>query len=174
MKLIDLTEGIEIVESTADFEMEISSVSYDSRTVRPGGMFVAVKGFESDGHDFIEAAIRNGASCILCEKKPVFDVPYVRTVNMRRVLSIVSANWFGNPARQMKLIGVTGTNGKTTTTNLVKQIIETCSDQNVGLIGTNRNMIGETVFAAERTTPESYEIQKLFRQMADERVALMS
>jgi UDP-N-acetylmuramoyl-L-alanyl-D-glutamate--2,6-diaminopimelate ligase len=168
MKLIDLIEGIEIVESSADFEMEISSVSYDSRTVQPGSMFVAVKGYESDGYDFIDSAIHSGASCILCEKKPAVDVPYVRTVHMRRALSIVSANWFGNPARQMKLIGVTGTNGKTTTTNLIKKIIESCSDQKVGLIGTNQNMIGETVFAAERTTPESYEIQKLFRQMADE------
>ena len=168
MKLIDLIEGIEIVESSADFEMEISSVSYDSRTVQPGSMFVAVKGYESDGYDFIESAILNGASCILCEKKPAVDVPYVCTAHMRRALSVVSANWFGNPARQMKLIGVTGTNGKTTTTNLIKKIIENCSNQKVGLIGTNQNMIGETVFAAERTTPESYEIQKLFRQMADE------
>jgi UDP-N-acetylmuramoyl-L-alanyl-D-glutamate--2,6-diaminopimelate ligase len=173
MKLAHLLNGITVTEYHADMELEISGVSYDSRTTVKGDIFVAVRGFESDGHDYIKAAVENGAVCVLCEEKPVGDkmnsgVPYVVTPNTRRALAVASSNWYNNPSSEMKMIGVTGTNGKTTTTNLIKTIIEKCTGAKVGLIGTNHNLIGDRLVQTERTTPESYELQKLFREMADD------
>ncbi len=167
MKLRDILNGIEITELHADMDMEITGVDSDSRKAGPGRMFVAVVGFESDGHKFIESAVKAGAVCILCQRPPESDVPYVLTPNTRRGLAAASANMLGRPADKMKIIGVTGTNGKTTTTNLVKTIIEKCLGAKVGLIGTNGNMIGNTELHTERTTPESNELQELFAKMYD-------
>jgi len=153
--------------SLADLDMCISGISYDSRSTRPGDLFVAVRGFESDGHKYIPMAVQKGAACILCEEAPTLDVPYILTKNTRRALSVVSANFFGHPADEMKIIAVTGTNGKTTTTTLIKKIIEHTTGEKVGLIGTIGNEIGDVFVEAERTTPESYELQKLFREMAN-------
>lgn len=168
MKLKDLLKGIAVVESNADLEMEISGICYDSRTARPGELFAAVRGYESDGHRYIASAVEKGAACVLCEEKPDVKIPYIVTDNTRKALSVVSSAYFGNPSEELKVIGITGTNGKTTTTNLIKTILEHTKKAKVGLIGTNQNMIGSKVIATERTTPESYELQKLFRQMADE------
>lgn len=167
MKLHDLLKGIPVMESHAETELEITGVSYDSRTTAEGNLFVAVRGFESDGHNHITAAIQKGAVCVLCEERPGEGIPYVMTHNTRRALATVSSNWFCNPASELKLIGVTGTNGKTTTTYLIKSVIEKCTGTTVGLIGTNNNMIGEKTLETAHTTPESYELQKLFRDMAD-------
>lgn len=167
MKLHDLLKGIPVMESRAVPELEITGVSYDSRTTAEGNLFVAVRGFESDGHNYIAQAVKKGAACILCEERPGEDIPYVITANTRRALAVVSSNWFQNPASELKLIGVTGTNGKTTTTHLIKSVIEKCTGTTVGLIGTNNNMIGEKILETAHTTPESYELQKLFRDMAD-------
>jgi UDP-N-acetylmuramoyl-L-alanyl-D-glutamate--2,6-diaminopimelate ligase len=147
--------------------MELTGVCYDSRAAAPGVLFTAIRGFERDGHEYIGAAAANGAVCVLCEEPPETVLPYVLTENARAGLADASANWFANPAARLKIIGVTGTNGKTTVTSLLKEIIERTTKRPVGLIGTNRNMIGRTEFPAERTTPESYEIQKLFARMAD-------
>lgn len=168
MKLKELLKDIEIAKMTADPEMEIGGVCYDSRAAKPGDVFVAVVGYESDGHRFIESAVSKGAVCVLCEREPEIDIPYVICNNTRKGLSTASANFFGRPADKMKIIGVTGTNGKTTTTNLIKSIIEKTIGAKVGLIGTNNNMIGDKILPTERTTPESYELQKLFKDMADE------
>ncbi|SHH92869.1 UDP-N-acetylmuramoylalanyl-D-glutamate--2,6-diaminopimelate ligase [Sporobacter termitidis DSM 10068] len=168
MKLAELLKGIPVLEFHADEALEITGVSYDSRAAAPGNLFVAVRGYESDGHEYIGAAVKNGAACVLCEEKPEEDIPYILTDNTRRGLAVVSAVWFNNPASRLILVGVTGTNGKTTTTHLIKTLIEKCSGAKVGLIGTNYNMIGDRTVETERTTPESYELQKLFRDMADE------
>lgn len=168
MKLAKLLADIPVLEFHADQEVEITGVSYDSRKTAAGDLFVAVKGFESDGHKYIEAAVQKGAACILCEEKPETDVPYVLIGNTRRALAVISAAWFRNPSQEMTLIGATGTNGKTTTTNLIKSVIEKCTGAKVGLIGTNNIMFGDKVLEAHHTTPESYELQKLFREMADE------
>jgi UDP-N-acetylmuramoyl-L-alanyl-D-glutamate--2,6-diaminopimelate ligase len=110
-------------------------------------------------------AVEKGAACVLCQNAPEGEIPYVQTADTRKGLALVSANWFDRPAEKMKIVGVTGTNGKTTTTNLIKTILEEKAGAKVGLLGTNNNMIGDLVLPTERTTPESYEIQELFARM---------
>ena len=167
MKLHDILKDVKIVGLYADPELEISDVYYDSRAVQPGGLFVAIRGFESDGHKYIPAAAEKGAACVVCEEAPAADVPYVLVADSRETLALASRNYFRDPASEMTVIGVTGTNGKTTTTYLLKRVLEYCLDARVGLVGTNGNMIGDEALPTERTTPESYELQKLFRSMAD-------
>ena len=167
MKLRELLNGIPVLSHTADPETEISGVSYDSRTTRPGDLFVAMTGFATDGHRYIGKALENGAAAVLCQREPEEPCPFVRTEDSRRALAVVGANWFGHPAKKMTMLAVTGTNGKTTTTYLLKAILEKTLGAKVGLIGTNQNMIGQEVIPTERTTPESFEVQKLFREMAD-------
>jgi len=167
MKLKDLLKDIEICEVHADLEGEIDGVSYDSRATKTGDAFFAVVGYESDGHRFIPMAADKGAAVIICQKAPEIDIPYVLVKDSRLGLALASRNFFGNPAGSMKVIGVTGTNGKTTTTYLLKHMLETKLGAKVGLVGTNGNMIGEEFIHSERTTPESYELQQLFREMLD-------
>ena len=168
MKLNDLLNGLEILSATAALDMEISNVSYDSRATRPGDLFVAMTGFAVDGHAFIGKASAAGAAAVLCEKVPAEDVSYVQVADSRRALAVVGANFFGHPADSMTMLAVTGTNGKTTTTYLLKSILEQKCGAKVGLIGTNQNMIGEEIIPTERTTPESFDLQKLFARMRDE------
>ena len=130
-------------------------------------MFVAITGYETDGHRFIPMALEKGAACVLCQRKPEGKTPCVLVSDSRAALARLGRNWFGDPAASMTMVGVTGTNGKTTTTYLLKDILEKCLGAKVGLIGTNQNMIGDQVLHTERTTPESFELQSLFRAMAD-------
>ena len=165
MKLRELLFGIPVLSTTADLETEISNVSYDSRETRPGDLFVAMTGFATDGHKFIGKAREAGAAVVLCEQKPDDGIPYVLVENSRRALAVIGANFFGHPADGMVMTAVTGTNGKTTTTYLLKAVLEQAKGAKVGLIGTNQNMIGDQVLPTERTTPESFEVQKLFTEM---------
>ena len=167
MKLEELLRDVEVTELRAPGELEISDVAYDSRRVTPGAAFVAIRGFESDGHRYIPQAAEKGAACVICEEKPAADVPYVIVKDSRLALAMVSRNFYRDPGSEMVLIGVTGTNGKTTTTYLVKHLLEQKRGATVGLIGTNGNMIGSEFLHTERTTPESCELQKLLREMAD-------
>ena len=167
MKLKKLLEGIEIIESTADMELDIASVAYDSRKVERGGLFVAISGFASDGNRFIPMAMEKGAAVIVTAKKPELDVPYVLIPSDRLALALIGCNFYSHPARSMTMIGVTGTNGKTSVTLLLKQVIEKVLGAKVGLIGTMENRIGALVIPTERTTPESFELQGLFAQMRD-------
>ena len=167
MKLEELLRDVEVTELRAPGELEISDVAYDSRRVTPGAAFVAIRGFESDGHRYIPQAAEKGAACVICEEKPAADVPYVIVKDSRFALAMVSRNFYRDPGSEMVLIGVTGTNGKTTTTYLVKHLLEQKRGATVGLIGTNGNMIGSEFLHTERTTPESCELQKLLREMAD-------
>ena len=167
MKLRELLTGVPICADSADLEMEISGVSYDSRTTQPGDLFVAMTGFATDGHQYIGKALANGVAAVLCQQRPAEACAYVQTEDSRRALAVIGGNWFGHPAEKMTMIAVTGTCGKTTTTYLLKAILEQARGAKVGLIGTNQNMIGSDVIPTERTTPESFEVQKLFREMAD-------
>ncbi len=167
MKLKDILNGLNILSTTADLDTEITGVSYDSRAVQPGDLFVAVVGYTVDGHNYIEKAKAAGAAAVLCQRVPAEDLPYVQVENTRRALAVAGTNWFGHPADSMVMTAVTGTNGKTTTTYLLKFILEHVKGAKVGLIGTNQNMIGDEVEATERTTPESFEVQRLFARMRD-------
>lgn len=167
MKLSELIEKIEILEMNADPETEISEVCYDSRNAVQGCLFIAISGFTTDGNRYVSSAVEKGAVAVISEKKPDTDIPYIIVDNCRRALALVSCAYFGYPADSMNIIGITGTSGKTTCSYLIKHMLEECLDAKVGLVGTNGNMIGDTFLHADRTTPESFELQKLFREMAD-------
>ena len=165
MKLSDLLNGIPIVSATADMDTEITEISYDSRKTQQGHLFAAIPGYETDGHRFIPQAAKNGAAAVLCEKIPQTDIPYVQVASCREALAIAAANRYGRPAEKLTVIGVTGTNGKTTVTSLLKKVLEHTLGAKVGLIGTIQNMIGEEAVPTERTTPESLELQALLAKM---------
>ena len=167
MKLKELLADVPILQQHADPEMEISGLCCDSRRAEPGSLFVAVSGFASDGNRFIPSAIAKGAVAVVTAKKPEEDIPYVLVESDRLALALISGNYYGRPARKMTMIGITGTNGKTSSTLLLKQVLEKCLGAKVGLIGTMENYIGDQVIPTERTTPESFELQALFARMYD-------
>ena len=167
MKLKDILKGITVLEMTADPELDINYVYYDSRKVRPGSLFMAISGFASDGNRFIPMALSKGAVAVVTAKKPDGDVPYILVDNDRLALALLGTNFFGHPAKSMKLVGVTGTNGKTSVTLLLKQVLEKVLGAKVGLIGTMANQIGDEIIPTERTTPESFDLQALFARMRD-------
>ena len=159
-------------------DIVINGIQYDSRKIQKGDLFVAMKGASTDGHQFIGAAVANGAAAVVLENDSAYPDSFfmhegvVKLVvnNSRRALALISANYLGHPASKLRLIGVTGTNGKTTTTYLIKHLLESSSPKlrgKVGLIGTIEYMIGEEKFPATHTTPESLELHKLFATMVD-------
>ena len=167
MKLKELLSGISILETNVDMELEVADVAYDSRKVQPGGMFVAITGFATDGNRFIPMALEKGAVVVVTAVRPQTDIPFVLVESDRKALARIGANRFGHPAKAMTMIGITGTNGKTSVTLLLKHVIEQTLGAKVGLIGTMENLIGDEVVPTERTTPESYELQALFARMRD-------
>ncbi|MCX4340116.1 MAG: UDP-N-acetylmuramoyl-L-alanyl-D-glutamate--2,6-diaminopimelate ligase [Lachnospiraceae bacterium] len=168
--LNELLEGLsyECVSGTTD--KAITDVIYDSRKVTAGCLFICIPGAKADGHQYAADAVRAGAAALLTEHDVELpagaDVTVIRVENTRYAMAFVSAAWFGHPAGQMKIIGITGTKGKTTTAYLVKAILEQ-TGRKVGLIGTVEIIAGDTHIPAENTTPESYLVQKYFRMMAD-------
>lgn len=163
MKLSQILNGIDVLNNFND--IEIKDVTQDSRMVKEGSLFVCVKGNTFDGHSVAGEMIAKGAPAVVCEK----DLGLKNQVivkNTRAVFSRICANYYGNPADKLKLIGLTGTNGKTTTTFLIKQILENMGKK-VGLIGTVQNMVGDEIYPAKYTTPDPYELQKLFSLMVD-------
>ena len=167
MKLKELLNGISILETNVDMELEVADVAYDSRKVQPGSMFVAITGFATDGNRFIPMALEKGAVVVVTAVRPQTDIPFVLVESDRKALARIGANRFGHPAKAMTMIGITGTNGKTSVTLLLKHVIEQTLGAKVGLIGTMENLIGDEVVPTERTTPESYELQALFARMRD-------
>ena len=167
MKLKELLKDIPVLACTADPELEIEAVHYDSRKVTPGSLFVAVTGFASDGNRFIPMALSKGAVAVVTARKPEVEIPYVLVESDRLALALLGCNFYGHPAKSMTMIGVTGTNGKTSTTLLLKQVLEKVLGAKVGLIGTMANMVGDEEIPTERTTPESFDLQALFGRMRD-------
>lgn len=167
MKLQELLKNIPVLESNVSLDLDICHVAYDSRKVEQGGLFVAVTGFAADGNRFIPMALQKGAAVIVTARKPEGEVPYVLVESDRQALALIGCNFYGHPAKGMKMVGVTGTNGKTSVTLLLKHVLEKTCGAKVGLIGTTANMIGEEIIPTERTTPESFELQGLFARMRD-------
>ncbi len=165
MTLKELVKNIEC-EISKPGEIEIKGIAYDSRKVREGYLFVAIKGFETDGHKYIESAIKNGAVAVLGEEDIKGDFTYVRVKNSRRALAMCGAEFYSHPERKLKIIGITGTNGKTTTSYLIRQILM-LKGIRCDLIGTNQTIIGDEVIESSRTTPESLDLFELFAKMAD-------
>ncbi len=163
MRLSEIMKGITVTKQYSD--AEVLDVTQDSRLVKEGSLFVCVKGNSFDGHSVAQEMIDKGAVAVVTERDLGMDTQ-VMVHDTRSVFSTICANFFGNPAEKLKLIGLTGTNGKTTTTFLIKQILEN-TGKKVGLIGTVQNMIGQEVFPAKYTTPDPYELQGLFKAMVN-------
>ena len=171
MKLNDLLNNIPIQAASCDLTAEVAGITLDSRRCKPGYVFCAVVGAESGvpGIRYAQKAVENGAVCVLCDTDCPADLPFVRVADAELALAEVSANFYGHPAEKLRLIGVTGTNGKTTTTHLVRDIL-THAGKKCGLIGTNELMIGDQVITSHpvfSTTPEPPELHALFAQMVE-------
>lgn len=167
--LAALLRGLDVTAEEGILDIEVTGISYDSRKVAPGHVFVCIEGYKTDGHDYIRAALEKGAVALMIQK-PVevpAGIPYVQTTDTRKALALISSNFAGNPSDQLKMIGVTGTNGKTTTTYLIEQILKE-KGYKVGLIGTIMNKIGDRVYPVTNTTPESLDLQLLLKEMVDE------
>lgn len=177
MELKRILVGLENLKVKGNLDTEIKGIAKSSNEVKEGYLFVAIKGFTVDGHNFIEDAIKNGATAVMveegCDLKSIKfkeDTIIIMAKSTREGLAIVSSNFYNNPSTKFKLIGVTGTKGKTTTTYMIKEILEKAG-QKVGLIGTIATYInGKKIKDSERTTPESLELQQLFAQMVEEGV----
>lgn len=166
MKIKQLLEGVSF---RGDGNIEISCIESDSRKVTEGCLFVCVKGYETDGHKFAQMAAEKGAAAILAQDEISVSCPVIYVEDSRRTLAHACNIFHGKPSEKFTLIGITGTNGKTTTTFLIKQILEYAGHK-VGLIGTNQNMIGDQIIETSRTTPDSFELQALFAKMAEAKV----
>ena len=160
MKLNDL------ISNTDLGDIEITGVTCDSRAVKKGFIFVCIVGVKADGHDFAKRAEESGAAVIVAERDTGCKNQII-VEDTHAEYSSICANWFGNPAEKLKLIGVTGTNGKTSVTYMIKKILEATGEK-VGLIGTIHNMIGDTVIEAKNTTPDAYELNSIFADMAEQ------
>jgi len=166
MQLKQLVDELSAVKVEGPLDREIAGISYDSRRVTPGMVFVAIPGQKTDGHEFISTAIERGATAVICEKNGLVSqrATKIKVADAREALARAAAAYYQHPSRKLKVIGVTGTNGKTTVAFIVKQILQEAG-VNCGLIGTVRYEIGDRVIPAQRTTPEALEIQQMMAQM---------
>lgn len=172
MKLKDLLVGLCYDCISGNIEQEIDTVIYDSRIKTKSGLFIAIEGFKTDGHRFIDAAIENGAKALLVQKDIKIDrddITILKLKDTRQAMAVVANNRYGTPSSKLNLVGVTGTNGKTSITYLLAQVLE-AYDKEIGMIGTIENRIGNIVLKAERTTPESIDLQALFSKMLEKNV----
>lgn len=167
--LTDLLKEVSYKKNCILQGMMITGIQYDSRKVTLGNLFVAVKGFQSDGHKYIRQALENGAIAIMISDEAYCsnEYPWILVDDCRLALAQISHAYYDHPSEKLTLIGVTGTNGKTTTTNLICHIIE-AQGEKTGLIGTIHNRIGDKILEGSRTTPESLELQQMFAQMVEE------
>lgn len=168
MKLSSLLEKLEYTCVQGSTEQEVTGVVYDSRKVTDGSLFICIRGAVVDGHKFIPDVTAKGAKVLIVEEEvsAPSDVTVIQVTDTRYAMAFISAAWFGHPAEKLKTIGITGTKGKTTTTYMVKSILENAGYK-VGLIGTIEAIIGNKIIPASNTTPESYVVQEYFREMVE-------
>jgi UDP-N-acetylmuramoyl-L-alanyl-D-glutamate--2,6-diaminopimelate ligase len=152
--------------SESDLGVEVTDLAYRAGDVGKGALFFCVRGFTADGHDFAADAVDRGASALVCERPLGLGVPELVVDDTRQAMPLLAASFFGHPTADLELVGVTGTNGKTTTTFLVRHVLE-AAGRRTGLLGTVQSVVGGTVEAVERTTPESIDLQRTFRRMVD-------
>src|SRR5690625_7335330 len=171
MKLTELLSSLPFYETTTQQldEFEVNKIQMDHRKIQADDLFVCIKGFTVDGHDFAEQAIENGAQIILAEKELDVTVPTIIVADTSRSLAKIAAKFFDYPSEKLPLIGITGTNGKTTTSYLLEAIFSHYGKK-TGLIGTIQMKIGDQSFPVTNTTPDSLLLQKTFKQMVDEDV----
>lgn len=168
MILKSLLKGLDYEVIKGNEESKVQNIRYDNRKIEQGDAFVCVKGFKVDGHSFIGDAIKKGAKTLIVQEdvSAQEDITIIKVRDTRKALAIMSSNYFGNPKDKLKIIGITGTNGKTTSAFIIKSILEKAGFM-TGLIGTIANYIGNKKVDAVRTTPESYELHELFKNMVD-------
>ena len=171
MLLKELVKGLEVCDVRGNLDIDIKDIAYDSRKTKKNGVFVCIDGYKQDGHKFIRNAIDNKVSAVFVQRDvPQYEgVTIIKVKDTRRVLAHLSNVFFNEPSKDLNVVGVTGTKGKTTTTYMVKSILEKFN-QKVGIIGTIVNKIGDYEIESSRTTPECYDLQKLFREMKEQDV----
>ena len=165
MKLSQLLDGTGVA-CPPELDGEIAGITCDSRRVEPGWAFVCIQGTAQDGHAYAEKAAQAGAAVVVAQRDVGLPCQLL-AASTRRTWALMCANWFGRPAEKLHMVGVTGTNGKTTTTCMLKSVLEACGHK-VGLIGTIQNMIGTRVLPAGHTTPDPYDLQSMLALMAAE------
>ena len=169
MKLKDIIVNCNLLELIGNKDLDIDKVSFDSREATPGTIFFAVRGTQTDGHDYIESALDKGASAVVCEKMPKElreGVTYIRVDDSSYVLGVSAANFYGNPSKSLKLTGVTGTNGKTTIATLLYRLFSDAG-YSCGLLSTIENIVDHEVVPSTHTTPDPVELNALLRRMVD-------
>ena len=180
MKLIDLLKEVEIINKVGDLNLDITNIHSDSRKIKEGGLFIAINGFTKNGVEFIPSAIENGAKAVIVEPdvnveelNHTYNIPIISVKNTRKALAETACAFYDYPAKKLKIVGVTGTKGKTTTTFMTKAILE-AHGYKVGLIGSIAVYIGkEKLYDTDRTTPESIEIQENLARMVKENVDIV-
>jgi UDP-N-acetylmuramoyl-L-alanyl-D-glutamate--2,6-diaminopimelate ligase len=166
MRLDELTAAADVTDVAGAGAVEVEELAYDSRDVQPGTLFFCVPGFQRDGHDFASEAVRAGAVAVVVERPLRLGVPEVLVRSTRAAMGPIAARFYGHPTSKLRVIGVTGTNGKTTTAYLVRALLQTCGEQ-TGLLGTVKSVIGGRERPVTRTTPEALDLQADFRAMLD-------
>ena len=169
MKLKEILVNCNLLEIVGEKDLDILNISFDSRKATSGTLFFAVKGTQADGHDYIDKAIEQGTTAIVCEKMPrkkVNNVTYIKVDNSAYVLGMAASNFFGNPSEKLRLVGVTGTNGKTTIATLLYRLF-TEAGYSCGLLSTIENIVGRDVVAATHTTPDPIELNGLLQKMVE-------
>lgn len=169
MMLKELLHAIPVLEIQGDSDIQISSLTFDSRAINPGSLFIAIKGARADGHNYLSEVVNKGVAAVVVSKLPEVlneNVVYVLVNDTAFALGVLAANFYGNPSTKLKLVGITGTNGKTTTASLLYQLFGKLG-YNVGLISTIENRIVDTVFTAQYTTPDPISLNYLLNQMVE-------
>jgi UDP-N-acetylmuramoyl-L-alanyl-D-glutamate--2,6-diaminopimelate ligase len=169
MRLIELIQGVNYVRLEGTLEMDVGSPTFDFRTLEPGGLYVAITGAHLDGHYFVDQAIAKGAKAIVCDRFPArrcSGVTYIQVSGSRGAVGQIAANFYGHPSECMRVVGVTGTNGKTSTVILLSRIFRSLG-HSVGFLSTIQNQINDVILPSTHTTPDSIQINRLMKQMVD-------